>query len=173
MDKGPSSWALQNAMTVLLEARDRLLTIDASIDDDAKLLADMLEGEEGDALAVVERVIDASVEADAMAAAAKLRKTDLSERQARFEKRRDALRQIAHDALTALNLKRLERPAWTASLRQMPEPLIVDEEAIGEEWWRVKREVMRAEIRKALASGDKVEGAQLGNASTGISIRTR
>jgi Gp157 protein len=172
-DRGPSGYALEKAMGELMAARERLLAIDPTIDDDARLLADMLEGEAGDALQIVERLIEASIEADTMADAAKLRKTDIAERQVRFELRRDKLRAIALSALEALNLKRLERPAWTASIRQVPAPLIVDEAALGDEWWRVKREPMRAEIRKALASGDDVDGAQFGNASTGISVRTR
>lgn len=171
--RAPSAYALQAAMTALLEARERLLAVDATIDDDARLLADMLEGEAGEAMTIIERVIEASIDADSMADAAKLRKLDITERQARFEKRRDTLRSVALSALEALNLKRIERPAWTASLRAMPAPLLVDEAALPEQWFRTKREPLKAEIRKELASGGEIEGAQLGNAATGISIRTR
>jgi hypothetical protein len=171
--RAPSGWALTQAMSALTEARERLLAIDASIDEDTRLLADMLEGESGDAMQIIERVIEASIDADSMADAAKLRKLDIAERQARFEKRRDTLRGIAQSALEVLNLKRMERPAWTANLRQLPAPLLVDEAALPEEWFRTKREPMRAEIRKELASGGDIDGCQFGNAATGISIRTK
>ena len=169
----PSSWALTRAMGELMAARERLREIDPGLEDDWQLYQDTLDGESGDALQIVERLIEASIEADTMADAAKLRKLDIAERQARFEKRRDTLRGIAQQALEALNLPRLERAAWTASLRKLPAPLIVDEEALPDEWWKTKREPMKAEIRKELASGGEVAGAQLGNSATGISIRTR
>ena len=172
-ERAPSSYALTRAMGELMAQRERLLAIDANIDDDAKLLADMLESETGDALQIIERVIEASIDADTMADAAKLRKLDIAERQARFEKRRDTLRGIAQQALEALNLQRLERPTWTASLRKLPAPLIVDEEALPEQWFRIKREPMRAEIRKELAGGNEIDGALLGNSSTSITIRTK
>lgn len=172
-ERAPSGFALTRAMGELMAQRERLLAIDANIDDDAKLLADMLESETGDALQIIERVIEASIDADTMADAAKLRKLDIAERQARFEKRRDTLRGIALQALEVLNLQRLERPTWTASLRKLPAPLIVDEEALPDEWWKISRSPMKAEIRKELASGGEVAGAQLGNSATGISIRTR
>lgn len=169
----PSAWALQNAMTALMQARERLLAIDPGAEDDWQLYQDCLDGETGDAMQILERIIEASIEADTMADATKMRRMDLAERLARFEKRRDTLRAIALSALEALNLKRIERPAWTASLRQMPAPLLVDEAALPAEWFRVKKEPMKAGIRKELENGGTVDGCQLGNPSTGISVRTR
>jgi Siphovirus Gp157 len=170
---GPSSWALTQAMGTLSAARERLREIDPGLEDDWQLYQDCLDGESGDAMQIIERVIEASIEADSMADATKLRKMDIAERQARFEKRRDTLRTVALSALEALNMRKMERPAWTASLRANQPPLIVDETALPEQWFRTKREPLRAEIRKELANGTEIEGAVLGNASTGISIRTR
>jgi hypothetical protein len=164
---------MQNAMTALVEARERLRAIDPTIDDDAQLLADMLEGETVDAFDIIDRLVEASIHTENMARAAEARKMELAERQARFKRRSDSMRAIVQSVLEAVNMRKLERPAYTASLRQIPAPLILDEAALGEEWFRTKREPMKAEIRKELASGGDVEGAQLGNASTGISIRTR
>lgn len=171
--RAPSAYALTAAMSALTEARQRLREIDPGMEDDWQLYQDCLDGESGDAMHIVERIIEASIEADTMADAAKLRKLDIAERQARFEKRRDTLRGVAQSVLEALNLRRLERPTYTASLRTMPAPLIVDEQMLPEQWFRVKREPLRAEIRKELASGGEIDGALLGNASTGISIRTK
>jgi hypothetical protein len=169
----PSSYALTAAMSALAQARDRLREIDPGLEDDWQLYQDCLDGESGDAMQIIERLIEASIDADSMADAAKLRKLDIAERQGRFEKRRDTLRSVVQSALEALNMRKLERPTYTASLRAVPAPLIVDEAALPDQWWRIKREPMRAEIKKELASGGDVEGCLLGNASTGISIRTR
>ncbi len=170
---GPSGYALERAMVELMQARERLLAIDPTMDSDDRLMADMLEGEAGDALAIVERLIEASIDADGLADMAKARKLEIAERQARFERRRDVLRLIAQSALDALGLKKLERPTWTASIGVRPAPLIVDEMQLTDEWFRTKREPLRAEIRKALAAGAEIAGAQLGNAATGITVRTR
>lgn len=172
-DRAPSGYAMERAMVELMQARERLLAIDPTIDEDQQLLADMLDGEGGDAMQILERLIEASIDADGLADAAKARKGEIAERQARFERRRDALRFIAQQALDALGLKRLERATWTASIAVRPPPLIVDEAALPDEWFRTKREPMRAEIRKAIAGGSEIVGAQLGNAATGITVRTR
>lgn len=171
--RAPGPYALTRAMSELAQARERLLAIDPTMDGDAQLLADMLDSETGDAMQIVERLIEASIEADTLADGAKARKADAAERQARFERRRDALRSVILRVLEALNLPRLERPGWTVSIRQIPAPLLVDEAALPDEWFRLERKPELALIRKELASGGDVEGCQFGNASTGLSVRTR
>ena len=143
-------------------------------DDDQQLLADMLDAEGGDAMQVLERLVDASLEADAMADAAKARKADMAERQARFERRRDTLRSIAKSALEALNPQE-------AGDRDMDGIAAAEPAATGHlwgpvtsaDWFRITREPMKGEIRKALAAGQEIEGAEFGNADVGITIRTR
>ena len=170
----PSSYRLEEAMSVLMQVRQRLLEeAGPELDDDQQLLADMLDAEGGDAMQVLERLVDASLEADAMADAAKARKADMAERQARFERRRDTLRSIAKSALEALNLKKLETATWTASLRTNPPPLAIYVDLLPADWFRITREPMKGEIRKALAAGQEIEGAEFGNADVGITIRTR
>ena len=169
----PSSYAVMNAVNELEQVRDQLVAICPDIEQDEALFADMLEGEAGDSLRIIEHLIDASVESDALADAVTARQKDLAERKVRFEKRRDAYRTVALQVLERINLRKLERASWTASIRALPPPVHIDETVLPEVWWRTKREPMKAEIRKALLAGDPVDGAQLGNAATGLSIRTR
>jgi hypothetical protein len=169
----PSPHAVMHAVSTLQQVRERLLALDPTIADDEQLFADMLDGEGGSAVQILERLVEASIEADSLAEGAKLRRADMNARVNRLERRRDALRAVALDALTALTLRRLERPTWTASLYHIPAPLLIDEDALPDQWWRTKREPKRAEIHAELNAGGEIPGAQLGNGRVGISVKTK
>lgn len=172
--KPPSSYAVMEAGNQLARVREMLFAIDPSIEEDQQLFHDMLEGEAPDALAVIERLIEASVESDALADAAKARQADLANRRARFERRRDAYRAVALKAMEQIHLRRLERPAWTASIANRPaRVLITDESALDEIYIRVEREPDKAAIAAGLKNGDTVRGAELSNGGVGLTVRTR
>ena len=175
MDKGPSSWALQNAMTALMEMRDRLLSEDETIGEDDRLFSDLLDGEDSDnALDILRRVISASIDADNLAKAAKMRKDEIAEREARFRKRRDGLRNMAFRALDCLRPLKLETAEFTASIRNgQPVVVVTDETLLPEAFVRVKREPDKVLIGAALKAGNTVDGAELSNSAPNISIRTR
>jgi hypothetical protein len=168
-----SPQALERAMSVLMQERERLAAIDPTIEEDWQLYQDCLDGEAGNALQVIERLIGTSIDADGLAEMVKARKMDLATRQARFEKRSETMRAIALSAMEALNLRRLERPEWSAFVGARPAQLILDEEALPDKWFRVKKEAERALIRRALSDGEEIPGAVLGNSSTRLTIRTR
>lgn len=170
-ERPPSSYAVSEAMRVLTELREQLLAIDPTIADDETLLHDMLEAEGDGAIEVIERVIRASIEAESMADGAKRRRAELGERQARFERRRAALRDAALAALSALGLRKLERPDFSVFVRAGQPELIVDEAALDPAFVRTKYEVDRALIRKQLAAGIDVAGAVLGNARPSITVK--
>ena len=174
MDKGPSSWSMQNAMTALMEARDRLLAEDATIADDQRLFHDLLEGETDNALEILERVIRLSIESDNLAKAAKLRKDEIAEREARFRKRRDGLRAMAFSALDCLRPLKIEREDFTASIRNgQPVVVITDMDKLPSAFVRTKVEPDKVLIGAALKAGNAVDGAELSNSAPNISIRTR
>lgn len=170
----PSPFKMQQAMTILAGLRDTLLAIDPTIADDPRLFADMLEGEGGDAVAVIERVIRASIDADCMAEAAKLRKQDIAERQTRYERRCAALRKVAFDVLEALGLPRLEREDFTASVGDRAGKVIItDEKALPKAFTRTTIEPDKTLIAAELKAGRRVRGAVLSNPERGLTIRTR
>jgi hypothetical protein len=168
-----SGFAVMDAVSTLQQTRERLLALCPDIEQDEQLFSDMLEGEAGDALGVIERLVDASIAADDLADLTKARLADLTQRKARFERRRDAYRTVALEALEAIGVKKLERPHFTAWIRHQQAPLLIDEAWLPSEWWKTKREPMRGEIRDALDAGQEIPGAQFGNAGTGLSIRTK
>jgi len=173
MSTPPSSYAVMNAVVELSQIREQLLAICPDMETDDALFHDMMQGEGGDSLAVIERLIEASVESDALADAAKARKADIAERQTRFERRRDAYRTVALQALEAINMRRLETAAWTASVANRAPKVMVDEARLGDQWFRVKREPDKAALATALKAGEQIEGASLSNGGVGLTVRTR
>ena len=127
----PNSWEVMNAGNELAEVRARLIAICPDIEDDQTLFADMLEGEAPDAIAVIERLIDAAVAADALADAAKIRQDNLALRKARFEKQSEAYRAVALQQLERINLRKLQRAQWTASIaNRAGKVVITDPDAV-------------------------------------------
>ena len=174
MNRQPSAYAMERALSVLKELRFQLMEIDPSIGEDETLLIDMLDGEGGDAMQILERLIDSSIEANVLADAAKARRADLAERQARFERRRDIMRTMAQSALEALEIRKLERAEWTASLANRPPKVVItDESLIPDEFMRVRREPDKAALLPKLKAGHTVDGAELSNGGIGITIRTK
>lgn len=73
------------------------------------------------------------------------------------------------------DLQNLTEPDFTISLRRAPPPLVVvDEDAIPKDYWvpqpaKLDRQVLIADLRR----GRDVPGANLGNGSTTLSVRTK
>lgn len=166
----PSPGQVSRMLAEIREARDTLLQIDQSIAEDEKLMLDSIEGMTG-AFEVIDVLVTASVWADTLAQAARHQAEQMAARAARIERRRDSLRNIILVALQALELPRVERASYTVSVRQHQPELVINEAALPDTYWRTTRTVDRALVRRHLATGIEVEGAQFGNASQGIMVR--
>ena len=170
----PSAFRLEQAMSALMEKRDQLLREYPEMADDDRLLSDMLDGESGDAMEVIDRVIRAAIEADMLAKGAKERRNEIAERQARFERRRDNLRAMAFAAFEAIGMSKREAPDFTASIRAGTASVVItDEKLLPEALIRVKREPDKTLIGAALKNGREVPGATLSNPMPTIAIRTK
>jgi hypothetical protein len=170
-----SSYAVQQAMTALAQARERLLAIDPDMGEDQTLLADCLEGEaEGDPFAVIDRLVAAAIHANDMAEIAHVRATELAERKARFKRRNEQLRGVVQEMLTALDIRKLERVQYTASIRAgTPHVVVTDIDDLPEIYVRTKREPDKAAILAALNEGYEFDGATKSNAPPSLMIKTR
>lgn len=174
MTEPPSPRRIYEATLALAAARDRLLAEDPDLEADQRLFHDMVEGEaEGDPFAVLDQVIRAAIEADAMAEAAEARAKDMLARSDRYTRRCIALRGIVFAAFESLGIKRHERPDFTVSVRAgVPSVTITDESAIPETHWRVTRSVDKAAIRADLKAGIPIPGAELSNAAPSLAIKS-
>ena len=167
----PSPWQVAKMFHEFREARAALLELDPTLADDLKLQLDYLEGQT-DAFEALDTLVEASVDARMLAKAAREQAQAMAARAARFERREEIIRGWVLTGMQMLGQDKIERPGYTASTRQNPAELIIDMERLSHAYCRVKLEPDKIAIRKLLDDGVEVEGAVLGNASMGITIRT-
>jgi predicted RNA-binding protein len=141
---------------------------------DEQTLRDTLEGISNlpEALAAVVR----SYLDDLMVAAALgMRIGDMQERLLRIEVRVEKKRATITAVMEKADLKKLEQPDFTASLRSVPPGLVVaDETLIPGDYWRPQAPKLdRRGLLAALNAGQVVAGVGLGNGGTTLSVRTK
>ena len=146
----------------------------AFVDIDEETLRDTLEGISGlpEALAAVTRSFMDDL---ALAAALGMRISDMQERLSRFEARAEKKRALVTQVMERAQLKKLQEPDFTVSLRAVPPGLVVCNEAdIPEVFWKPQpAKLDRKGLLAALGAGQTIPGANLGNGGTTISVRTK
>jgi len=152
--------------------REQLLAEYTSIDD--QTLRDTLEGISAlpEALAAVVR---SYLDDLTTAAALGLRIEDMQARLSRIEARVEKKRGTIAGVMEKADLRKLEQPDFTASLRAVPPGLVVgDESLIPEDYWKPQpAKLDRRGLLSALNAGMSVAGVSLGNGGTTLSVRTR
>jgi len=155
------------ARTLLDNVRDILAG-----DDDA--IEDAIEGETNlkeACVAALKRLSDI----DAMLAALKTQADNLKARASRLDSQAETIRGALSAALAAGELRKLELPAATVSLRPTPPKVIVTDEAEipGRFFVRADPRLDRKALLDALKAQETVPGAALGNGGETVSIRWR
>lgn len=142
-------------------------------EDDADLMADMIEGETG-LLEAVDKALARLQELDTFATAIGAQIDDLRARKARFETQSDLIRACLASAMGMVDIKKLERPAGTVSLRATaPSAVITNEAEIPTEYWvRQDPKLDKRALLAALKDGP-VAGASLSNGGQSVSIRRK
>ena len=142
-------------------------------DGDEQLLLDSLEGETDFhrfLAAVVRRICEAEACAEGIGDLIR----EVRERQARFEQRGDALRGMAFKLMNWADVRKVELPQATLSIRAgQPRVIIVDEARLPPDCVRVRTEPDKITIKNLLARGDQVPGAELSNAEPALSVRIK
>jgi len=140
---------------------------------DEQLLADMLEGETDFhrfLAAVVRRICEAEACADGIGDLIR----EVKERQQRFEQRSEAMRAMAFKLMNAADVRKLELPQATLSIRAgSPRVIVTDEARLPEHCIRIKREPDKVAIKEHLARGEPVAGAELSNREDVLSVRIK
>jgi hypothetical protein len=141
---------------------------------DEETLRDTLEGISSlpEALAAVVR----SYLDDLMVAAALgMRIGDMQARLSRIESRVDKKRATITQVMEKADIKKLEQPDFTASLRAIPPGLVVgDESLVPADYWRPQpAKLDKRGLLAALNGGASVPGVGLGNGGTTLSVRTK
>jgi hypothetical protein len=131
--------------------------------DDTQLLADTLEGET-DIFTALDAIIEAASRDDALISAAR-------ERIKRLDARKDRLRATALQMLEALELLKIERPLYTASVSRITKAIVTDETALPPQFIRTAPDMIA--INKALRAGEEVSGALLSNPTPSLRVQTK
>jgi hypothetical protein len=163
-------------MSALMSARARIADDMELVDDATGEILDVCEIE-ADAMTLLDRVIRATVEAEAMVAGMNNRIDALQGRRDRFKRRQEELRGAAFAAMDAMGLKRRELPdALVTVAAGTVSVTITDEAALPAHCWRVvpeQRVPDKTTIMANLKAGIETPGAELSNGLPRLQIRTR
>lgn len=151
----------------------KLICPEAWDDGEETLLLDMLEAET-DLQEFAAVIVDRMREASSMAGGIESRIIDLQARQGRYERREQAMRDLAFKLMTAADLPKLELKEATLSIRRgTPKVVITDEAMIPDAMCKFTRTPDRTKIKDALKSGAAVNGAVLSNPEPSLSVRVK
>lgn len=146
-------------------------------DADEETILDTLEGET-DLVELIVAVLE-SAEADkGMVAACEARIAELTERQGRFIKRADAKRHVVKLAMERSGRNKIEAPAFTVSLKAVPQSVIVTAQEQIPDAYMVQPDPPaprpdKKAILEALKAGTAIAGCTLSNGGLTISVRKK
>jgi hypothetical protein len=142
--------------------------------EDDELRADMLEGatDARDVLTVLARRLD---DAKAMQEGVHGRIEELCAREERFIARGEFIRDLMFKVLESANLRKIELPEASISLRNNPPRLVGEADAVmlPDELCKITRAIDRKKIREAIDAGQDVPGFQLSNSPPSLVVRIK
>ena len=163
-----ADWRLQQALSALHGGVSAMM----AEDPEAELDLTALDAAE-DVEAACRSIVRAIQDAQDIAAAARARAAEATERARRYDARVARYKGLLLGAMDAMGWRKKEWGEATVSLRA-PQPgvQIIDETALPEAFIRVTRAPDKETIRAARKDGQTVPGAALTNGMPGISIRS-
>ena len=147
---------LEAAMSAVGQLKAEL----ADRDDD--MLLDVIASET-DALELMDRLAEQAIADKKLAEMA-------SERAKRLDERAKRHRDVIRAMLEAMDLAKIERPLFTASIAHVRKPIVTDPALLPEAFMRHAPDMIL--IGKALRAGNTIDGAELGNDRPVLTIRT-
>jgi len=140
---------------------------------DEEALTDSIDGEAG-ALDAVASLIRHAREDEAMGDALGTMIDDMRARKERLADRAASRRRYATSLMKAVGVRKIERPDFSASLRQSPPRVeIPDDQAVPDAFRVMTWRVDKASIREALSNGLNVNWARLSPGAETISLRVK
>jgi hypothetical protein len=153
-------------------ARSLLANINSVLADDEEATLHAIEGETNLIEAItsaVERIADL----EAMADATKSRLDDLKARRDRFDRQAENIRTALVAALGAVEMRKLELPVATLTIKAVPPKAnVISEADVPSSFWKPQPPKLDLKaITDALKAKEAVPGATLSNGSETIQIR--
>jgi hypothetical protein len=152
--------------------RERIQAEEPSLDE--RTLADTVEGLT-DLHEILQAVLREALADEALAAGLKGRMAEMEDRLARLQDRAGKRRQIAKEVMTQLDIKKLQAPDFTASIRPgFASLVVINENEIPSIYWEPRDPKLdRATLISDLKHGREVAGASLSNPEPVLSVRVR
>lgn len=140
--------------------------------DDPDFIRDAIEGETS-LIEIVAALAAADGEDDAIIEGINIYQKKLTDRKNRIESRQDIRRALIASAMDLAELKKLETPAGTISLKAVaPKAIVNDESAIPSEYFETPPpKLNKTALTAALKEGRDILGATLSNGGSTIQIR--
>jgi hypothetical protein len=155
-----------------LAEREKLLQAFPELAEDELALQDTLAGITN-AEDVIAGLIRDAREDTAMAEAVEKMIDEMCMRQNRLSARAARRKQAALNLMEACDLRKIEQPDFTASIRATQQKVeITDEAALPDSMFRIKREPDKTAIKEALGKGP-LPGAHMSNGGATLTVRTR
>ena len=152
--------------------REGLLAEFPELQDDIDTLADTLEGLTLAPDLIAEFIRNAR-EDEANAEVLAFMMHDMADRKQRFIARADKRRQAAMNVMNAIEMRKLEMPDFTASIRAGPPKVdVYAEEQLPDSLCKFTRSPDKTAIKEALANGP-VAGARMTNGGASLTVRTK
>lgn len=152
--------------------RDRIKARDPDIDD--QTLADTVEGltELPD---IIEAILRSALVDEALSKGLKCRIAEMQDRLSRLQDRASKRRAIAKDVMVELDIKRINAPDFTASVRPgLPALQVLNEEEVPPTYWQPgEPHLNRQGLTRDLKQGVEVAGATLSEPDPVLSVRVR
>lgn len=152
--------------------RDRIRAHDPEIDE--QTLADTVEGLT-DLHEIIQAVVRSALLDEALARGLKCRIADMQGRLDRLQDRSSKRRQIAKDVMVHLNLKKINAPDFTVSIRDgSPSLIVINEDEVPKIYWQPgEPRLKRQQLAEDLKQGEEIAGAELSDPEPILTVRTR
>ncbi len=152
--------------------RDRIRAQDPEIDE--QTLADTVEGLT-DLHEIIQAVVRSALLDEALARGLKCRIADMQGRLDRLQDRASKRRQIAKDVMVHLNLKKINAPDFTVSIRDgSPSLIVINEDEVPKIYWQPgEPRLKRQQLAEDLKQGEEIAGAELSDPEPILTVRTR
>ena len=152
--------------------RDRIRAQDPDIDE--QTLADTVEGLT-DLHEIIQAVVRSALLDEALARGLKCRIADMQGRLDRLQDRASKRRQIAKDVMVHLNLKKINAPDFTVSIRDgSPSLIVINEDEVPKIYWQPgEPRLKRQQLAEDLKQGEEIAGAELSDPEPILTVRTR
>ena len=151
---------------------ERLLLTYPELEEDGQLRADVIEGET-DFHELLRQIERRRQEACSLAGALATNIAELEIRRGRFERREQAMRDLAFKLMSVAEVRKVEMPEATYSVRNVPPSVvIVEEKDLPDDACKFVRKPDKTKIKELLEVGP-VAGACMSNGSATLTIRTK